>query len=740
MTRMWTDKIFFTFICFISCFVTTIRSDALCQSPRGSAGMVVMPDVVNCAPERSSPVITECPCGDGNFKSWLSTNASNPINAWETNEISQFVCLHNTTNFAPYGYVKAIAVGCGGCDALRSLPCLSGIFSTPPITNITMREPNEPIFNESYCQRPYKDLAGMVMMQAKDINIWPKDYIAPFVKNCTCGEGTLRYWNSTTVQHPVDVFNKAQLAYYFCYGKEESCLCNDPCLCSIEGECYVYADPNTAAKGDWINEETGESIPSPENLTPLGLSSGFIKAAAIGCGGCQALRALPCLSGKLSKPRKILDLLQNLPQEALVKGLGQIEMFAQNMNYSKDELHCLTGWSFYEPTNKCFLPKYCGRTVYLEANNFCREQGGVLASVHGNNENEFITSLAQNLSTISNSKWILGLTKINGDWRFDDGTAFDYTNWQHTAPDGLANEFNVALLASNNSSDENLGKWDDISSFGGQGFICQHTPSECENTSTLYISSSLKTEWYDITQTPLGCKCHSYLVEHTWANKFCLTYENGSLVEEFLSFLEQDHIGISSFNPVITAIGCNGCAELREFDCSNLYTETSYDCLFKDGANTTIDYPEYYEFNDLYYNVPEIQIQNEKIIQYSLDNTHICNEYKARKKRIFYDYVGLNGTILYVCHGFTLGTDSTTFSNYYTKDDRISILTDLDLLCKCCILTEAYLQTTYSLHMLSNYTMTISDKTVGVDSLYRNNNFGLSVLFAYVVGVVDHGI
>ena len=33
-----------------------------------------------------------------------------------------------------------------------------------------------------------------------------------------------------------------------------------------------------------------------------------------------------------------------------------------------------------------------------------------------------------------------------------------------------------------------------------------------------------------------------------------------------------------------------------------------------------------------------------------------------------------------------------------------------------------------------------SDKIVGVNSLYSNNKFGLSVLFAYVVGVVDYGI
>uniref|UniRef100_A0A914DVF9 Uncharacterized protein n=1 Tax=Acrobeloides nanus TaxID=290746 RepID=A0A914DVF9_9BILA len=211
--------------------------------------------------------------------------------------------------------------------------------------------------------------------------------------------------------------------------------------------------------------------------------------------------------------------------------------------------------------------------------------------------------------------------------------------------------------------------------------------------------------FYTIMPYCQGCKCHSYLVEHTWTNKFCLTHENGSLVEEFPSFLEQDHIGISSFNPIITSIGCNGCAELREFDCSNLYTETSYDCLFKDGVNATVDYPEYYQFNDLYYNEPEIQ--TEKILQYNLANSHVCNNYK---KIIFYDYVGLTGTILYVCHGFNLGTDSMSFSKYLTKSETISILADLEILCNCCNLTEAYLQTTYSLHMLSDYTMTIVSK------------------------------
>uniref|UniRef100_A0A914CIY1 Uncharacterized protein n=1 Tax=Acrobeloides nanus TaxID=290746 RepID=A0A914CIY1_9BILA len=48
-----------------------------------------------------------------------------------------------------------------------------------------------------------------------------------------------------------------------------------------------------------------------------------------------------------------------------------------------------------------------------------------------------------------------------------------------------------------------------------------------------------------------------------------------------------------------------------------------------------------------------------------------------------------------------------SFSKYLTKSETISVSADLDLLCNCCNLTEAYLQTTYSLHMLSDYTMTI---------------------------------
>lgn len=101
------------------------------------------------------------------------------------------------------------------------------------------------------------------------------------------------------------------------------------------------------------------------------------------------------------------------------------------------------------------------------------------------------------------TKWIIGLQNINGDWTFDDGSSFNYENWARGSPNGVGIKFNAAILTGNITGEEE-GKWSTIGLLDGQGFICEHEAETCETTTKLFVSRSLNTDWYGITQSPIG--------------------------------------------------------------------------------------------------------------------------------------------------------------------------------------------------------------------------------------------
>jgi len=92
---------------------------------------------------------------------------------------------------------------------------------------------------------------------------------------------------------------------------------------------------------------------------------------------------------------------------------------------------------------------------WLDADNFCGDIGGELASIHSAEENEFIWSLTHNDSR----SWI-GLNDIEneGEWVWTDGSEVDFLFWHSDQPDnfyGYEHYVHLGLYGTSYWNDEN---------------------------------------------------------------------------------------------------------------------------------------------------------------------------------------------------------------------------------------------------------------------------------------------
>uniref|UniRef100_A0AC35GI39 C-type lectin domain-containing protein n=1 Tax=Panagrolaimus sp. PS1159 TaxID=55785 RepID=A0AC35GI39_9BILA len=99
---------------------------------------------------------------------------------------------------------------------------------------------------------------------------------------------------------------------------------------------------------------------------------------------------------------------------------------------------CTDSWTFYETTGFCYKV-FIENATWLEAEERCKVDYAHLASIHNSNENNFITQLAtfhQSDCDWSKEPWIGLITEDeNKQWKWTDGTPFDYNNWLPGQPD-----------------------------------------------------------------------------------------------------------------------------------------------------------------------------------------------------------------------------------------------------------------------------------------------------------------
>ncbi|KAL6466277.1 hypothetical protein MHYP_G00264100 [Metynnis hypsauchen] len=116
--------------------------------------------------------------------------------------------------------------------------------------------------------------------------------------------------------------------------------------------------------------------------------------------------------------------------------------------------------SDWKPFGSHLYKLFTMQKSWKDAKGICEQNDASLASVHNNNENNFIMSL---FSGQAGTVWLGGYYEPGLDqWRWSDFSEFDHTNWSQGEPNGSGN---CLQIYSN-------GRWDDFHCHVALNFVC----------------------------------------------------------------------------------------------------------------------------------------------------------------------------------------------------------------------------------------------------------------------------
>ena len=129
---------------------------------------------------------------------------------------------------------------------------------------------------------------------------------------------------------------------------------------------------------------------------------------------------------------------------------------------------CETDWTGSLDTGKCYKRGTQDKS-YDAAKADCEAESANLASVTSNLENELVLSVLTAGDNLNNG-W-LGATDHDtvGDWKWDDGTAWDFTNWWPDSNDGTTGGDTQNCLQLRRTD----SLWDDFKCSTSRWFVCK---------------------------------------------------------------------------------------------------------------------------------------------------------------------------------------------------------------------------------------------------------------------------
>ncbi|CAJ0578770.1 unnamed protein product, partial [Mesorhabditis spiculigera] len=191
---------------------------------------------------------------------------------------------------------------------------------------------------------------------------------------------------------------------------------------------------------------------------------------------------------------------------------------------------CLPGWQYFKGTGMCY---YHGQNAsFPEAEHYCQRYGGHLASVHTNDENDFISNMTWSNACVYSRTWITGTTLLGGTFDqsknmtrwWSDSSSTDYA---HNICQNEGTDQNVILLR---AFPMNKCPQDEEKCGGGNWRIGRYA----NNDSIAYPDYVCKAAPVSHTQCPIGwsyysltdsCYFHGTTSSTFWnAEQYCNAY------------------------------------------------------------------------------------------------------------------------------------------------------------------------------------------------------------------------
>jgi len=107
--------------------------------------------------------------------------------------------------------------------------------------------------------------------------------------------------------------------------------------------------------------------------------------------------------------------------------------------------YCDSEWTFFSETLSCYKVQYGSKWAQAEAQ--CVVLNSHLASIHSDNENSFITDLTYTDENKQNNQLWIGLSYVNSQYVWSDGTPSDYYHWHKGEPSNPGKENCIELYS-----------------------------------------------------------------------------------------------------------------------------------------------------------------------------------------------------------------------------------------------------------------------------------------------------